>query len=324
MSERFSQLLPILGAIVAFLFAALLLVYIFRLVFGRRIRAPGARNRPRRLDVVDVFELDRERQLVIVRRDNTEHLLMIGGPNDVLVEASISRVEGVVGRAAGAAPAWPAGPVPTDADAIEPPIPRPAQQAALNLPPELFEPEAAQEPPPARPPAPPRIQPAPPEPVRPTPPPPPRASAAPPPPPPAPAGGPVSGAVPPRAPAAPLVAPRPPVSPPAPGRPAPPPFLARAQQRPLTPKAEGERVAAAPPPAGQENPSPPIPPRPAPQPRPQPPAGQTPPPFPPRPAAARPVAPPPEPPPVQSAPRGDTLDTLEEEMARLLGRPEQE
>ncbi|MCX7900284.1 MAG: hypothetical protein N2444_09430, partial [Methylocystis sp.] len=64
MPEKISQLLPVLGAIVAFLLAALLLLYIFRLLFGRRIRSPGSRNRPRRLDVVDVFDLDRERQLV--------------------------------------------------------------------------------------------------------------------------------------------------------------------------------------------------------------------------------------------------------------------
>ena len=36
--------------------------------------------------------LDGQRQLVIVRRDNVEHLLMIGGPNDVVVESQILRV----------------------------------------------------------------------------------------------------------------------------------------------------------------------------------------------------------------------------------------
>ncbi|MGE0195933.1 MAG: flagellar biosynthetic protein FliO, partial [Methylocystis sp.] len=99
MPDRFTQLLPALGALVAFLVAAVLLLYIFRLLFGRRIRAPGGRNRARRLDVVDVFDLDRERQLVIVRRDNAEHLLLIGGPNDILVEATIDRREGVASRA---------------------------------------------------------------------------------------------------------------------------------------------------------------------------------------------------------------------------------
>ena len=41
--------------------------------------------------MVDVFSLDAQRQLVIVRRDNVEHLLMIGGPNDLVVEPQILR-----------------------------------------------------------------------------------------------------------------------------------------------------------------------------------------------------------------------------------------
>ena len=98
MPDKFTQLLPALGALVAFLVAAVLVLYIFRMLFGRRIRAPGGRNRARRLDLVDAFDLDRERQLVIVRRDNTEHLLLIGGPNDLLVEAAINRAEGALAR----------------------------------------------------------------------------------------------------------------------------------------------------------------------------------------------------------------------------------
>ena len=98
MPDKFTQLLPALGALVAFLVAAVLVLYIYRLLFGRRIRSPGGRNRARRLDVVDVYDLDRERQLVIVRRDNVEHLLLIGGPTDILVEATINRLEGAVSR----------------------------------------------------------------------------------------------------------------------------------------------------------------------------------------------------------------------------------
>lgn len=51
-------------------------------------------GRPQRLAITDAFPLDREgRKLVIVRRDNTEHLLLIGGPNDVLVEGNITRYD---------------------------------------------------------------------------------------------------------------------------------------------------------------------------------------------------------------------------------------
>jgi hypothetical protein len=55
MPDKFTQLLPALGALVAFLVAAVLVLYIYRLLFGRRIRSPGGRNRARRLDVVDVL-----------------------------------------------------------------------------------------------------------------------------------------------------------------------------------------------------------------------------------------------------------------------------
>ena len=143
MADKFTQLLPLLGALVAFLLAALLLVYIFRLVFGKRIRAPGPRNRPRRLDVVDVFDLDKERQLVIVRRDNTEHLLLIGGPNDVLVEGAINRLDLTTTQSAPttASANWPAAPSSAD-EKLEAEV-RPSATGLkpagpLNLPPDLF------------------------------------------------------------------------------------------------------------------------------------------------------------------------------------------
>ncbi len=82
------------AAAIAFLAAAALLSLIFRLTFGRRLRLPrNGRARPPRLGTVDAFDLDRQRQLVIIRRDNVEHLLMIGGPNDIVIESEIIRVE---------------------------------------------------------------------------------------------------------------------------------------------------------------------------------------------------------------------------------------
>jgi flagellar protein FliO/FliZ len=82
------------AAAIAFLAAAALLSLIFRLTFGRRLRLPrNGRARLPRLGTVDAFDLDRQRQLVIIRRDNVEHLLMIGGPNDVVIESDIIRAE---------------------------------------------------------------------------------------------------------------------------------------------------------------------------------------------------------------------------------------
>ena len=57
----------------------------------------GRGGRPQRLAITDAFTLDRDgRKLVIVRRDNIEHLLLIGGPNDLLVESNIVRGERIV------------------------------------------------------------------------------------------------------------------------------------------------------------------------------------------------------------------------------------
>jgi hypothetical protein len=50
------------------------------------------RARQPRLGIVDVYDLDRQRQLVLLRRDNVEHLLLIGGPNDLVVETNIARL----------------------------------------------------------------------------------------------------------------------------------------------------------------------------------------------------------------------------------------
>jgi flagellar protein FliO/FliZ len=68
---------------------------LLRRLTGGRLRMSGAnssRARQPRLGIVDIYDLDRQRQLVLLRRDNTEHLLMIGGPNDIVVETNIMRV----------------------------------------------------------------------------------------------------------------------------------------------------------------------------------------------------------------------------------------
>jgi len=55
-----------------------------------RTKAPAAAQRKGPAAAawtVDAFDLDRQRQLVIIRRDNVEHLLMIGGPNDLVIES---------------------------------------------------------------------------------------------------------------------------------------------------------------------------------------------------------------------------------------------
>src|ERR1043166_6772374 len=66
--------------------------------FGATRLDAGARSRQPRLAVVDAAAVDSRRKLVIIRRDNVEHLLMIGGPTDVVVETNIVRGAAVATR----------------------------------------------------------------------------------------------------------------------------------------------------------------------------------------------------------------------------------
>jgi hypothetical protein len=53
--------------------------------------AVTARGRQPRLAVIDAATIDGRRRLVLIRRDNIEHLIMIGGPTDVVIEPNIVR-----------------------------------------------------------------------------------------------------------------------------------------------------------------------------------------------------------------------------------------
>lgn len=51
----------------------------------------AGRSRSRRLGVIDSVPLDQKRQAILLRRDNVEHLIIIGGPQDVVVETAIAQ-----------------------------------------------------------------------------------------------------------------------------------------------------------------------------------------------------------------------------------------
>ncbi|RVM21321.1 histidine kinase, partial [Sinorhizobium meliloti] len=50
----------------------------------------GGKNRQPRLAVLDAAAVDTRRRLVLVRRDDVEHLIMIGGPTDIVIESRIA------------------------------------------------------------------------------------------------------------------------------------------------------------------------------------------------------------------------------------------
>jgi flagellar protein FliO/FliZ len=65
--------------------------FLVRRFGGERLGASSTRGRQPRLAVIDAAAVDGRRRLILIRRDNVEHLLMIGGPSDVVVEANIVR-----------------------------------------------------------------------------------------------------------------------------------------------------------------------------------------------------------------------------------------
>ena len=65
--------------------------WLIRRFASNRLGTNTNRGRMPRLAVIDAAAVDGRRRLVLVRRDNIEHLLMIGGPTDIVVEPNIVR-----------------------------------------------------------------------------------------------------------------------------------------------------------------------------------------------------------------------------------------
>jgi flagellar protein FliO/FliZ len=71
-----------------------LTAWLVRRFGASRLGGGAARGRQPRLAVIDAATVDGRRRLVLIRRDNVEHLLMIGGPTDLVVEPNIVRAVG--------------------------------------------------------------------------------------------------------------------------------------------------------------------------------------------------------------------------------------
>src|SRR5690348_10581786 len=85
------QALTFFFAFVAVLALIGLAAWLVRRFATNRLGANTNRGRMPRLAVIDAAAVDGRRRLVLVRRDNVEHLLMIGGPSDIVVEPNIVR-----------------------------------------------------------------------------------------------------------------------------------------------------------------------------------------------------------------------------------------
>lgn len=78
--------------ILALIIGAVFVVLAFlRRIGGGSFNVGGRNASLPRLSVMDAAPVDAKRKLVLIRRDNVEHLLLIGGPTDLVVEQNINK-----------------------------------------------------------------------------------------------------------------------------------------------------------------------------------------------------------------------------------------
>lgn len=119
-------LLWTLAALIGLLILLIAIRIIRGLTFGTFVA--GGRNRKTRLAVMDATAVDSHRRLVLVRRDDVEHLILIGGPSDVVVEQNIRMVP--AGRRNGPVDEPPARPAAAPVAQPASPAPQPTPVAA--------------------------------------------------------------------------------------------------------------------------------------------------------------------------------------------------
>ena len=73
----------IVGALIVL--AVLVLLYLVLRSLGGRVRG----GKGARLGISEYHEIDKDRRLVLVRRDDYEHLVLIGGAQDLVIETGI-------------------------------------------------------------------------------------------------------------------------------------------------------------------------------------------------------------------------------------------
>jgi flagellar biogenesis protein FliO len=77
------------GVLALIIVIALIILLVWALKFLTDMTASVGRRQQKRLGVVESIAIDQKRQLILIRRDNVEHLIMIGGVNEFVVESSI-------------------------------------------------------------------------------------------------------------------------------------------------------------------------------------------------------------------------------------------
>lgn len=117
---------------------ALVVLVIVLWLMRNRASSPfvrGGRNRQPRLQVLDAAAVDARRRLVLIRRDNIEHLIMIGGPTDIVIESGIGEPKAYLAGELSSPLAVTAPPPPDMLDQrMPPPMPEARPQPAEQVP----------------------------------------------------------------------------------------------------------------------------------------------------------------------------------------------
>lgn len=126
----------------------LIVVGVWALKLLQNVSSMPGRGRSRRLHIVETTTVDQKRRLLLIRRDNVEHLVMTGGVQDLVIEEGIAVPPPTVRR--------PARPAAVDTAPKDPSKPASALQRRLSLggrrrgnsqPSERMDPTGRQEPP---------------------------------------------------------------------------------------------------------------------------------------------------------------------------------
>ena len=75
--------------------AIALAVLLVGMLVYKLLSGPVMGRKGQRLGISEYHEIDKTRRLVLVRRDETEHLILIGGAQDLVVESGISLNSGM-------------------------------------------------------------------------------------------------------------------------------------------------------------------------------------------------------------------------------------
>lgn len=100
--------------------AAVLLLLLIIMGVWRAFSPRMSGRRGQRLGISEYYELDKTRRLVLLRRDNVEHLVLIGGSQDMVIEPGITAA--AIAQAYGSTSNYPEPPAGTARPAPRPPV----------------------------------------------------------------------------------------------------------------------------------------------------------------------------------------------------------